>query len=109
MTQILAADARSLFDSDPQALLLDVREAAEVARARPSLPGDRQLHIPMGTLPARLHEIPRDRPVVCLCLSGARSAQVVAFLRRQGYDKVYNLAGGILAWSALAAGDAPKN
>ena len=54
----------------------------------------------MATVPLRMDEIPRSQPVVCICHHGARSAQVVAFLRRQGYEQVYNLAGGINAWSA---------
>lgn len=84
----------------PQATLLDVREAWEVQTASPREPGCRLLHIPMGEIPARLSEIDRSQPVVCLCHHGMRSAQVVAFLVRQGGGDVYNLAGGIEAWSA---------
>ena len=39
------------------------------------------------------------QPVVCICRHGARSAQVVAFLERSWFESVYNLAGGIDAWS----------
>jgi rhodanese-related sulfurtransferase len=53
----------------------------------------------MAQVPARLDEIPSDRRVVCACRSGARSAQVAAFLKARGRDAV-NLEGGILAWSA---------
>ncbi len=80
-------------------VLLDVREPWEVQAAHISLPGTQALHIPMHLIPMRLAEVPRSQPVACICHHGARSAQVVAFLLRQGYDDVYNLAGGIDAWS----------
>lgn len=76
-------------------LLLDVREDWELEIARI----DGALHIPMGDVPARLAEIDRDREIVVLCRSGGRSAQVARFLEQQGYGRVWNLAGGILAWS----------
>ncbi len=76
-------------------LLLDVREDWELAIAR--LEG--VLHIPMGQVPARLEELDRNREIVVLCRSGGRSAQVARFLEQQGYARVCNLAGGVLAWS----------
>lgn len=107
--QVLSApQARALLDSDPQALLLDVREPWEVHTARVALPAGRGLHIPMAAVPLRLDEIPRTQPVVCICHHGARSAQVVAFLLRQGYASVYNLSGGIDAWSAQVDPAVPR-
>ena len=55
--------------------------------------------MPMRDVPARLAELDPAQPVVCICHHGARSAQVVAFLERSGFESVYNLAGGIDAWS----------
>lgn len=82
-----------------ETVLLDVREAWELATARLELPGTRLLHIPMMTLPARLHELDRAQPILVLCHHGARSLQCVAFLAQQGFDDVYNIAGGVDAWS----------
>lgn len=79
--------------------LLDVREPWEVAGAPLRIAGTTAIDIPMMQIPMRLSEIERSRPVVCICHHGARSAQVVAFLQMQGFDRVYNLAGGIDAWS----------
>ncbi len=93
---------------DAQALLLDVREAWEVQVARIALPGARSLHIPMNEVPARLAEIDPAQPVVCICHHGARSAQVVAFLHRQGCQRVYNLAGGLDAWSLRVDPTVPR-
>ena len=76
-------------------VVLDVREPWELATAR--LPGT--LDIPMREIPARLSDIPSNRAVVCLCHHGMRSAQVALFLQRQGYTDVFNLTGGIDAWS----------
>ncbi|WP_404311389.1 rhodanese-like domain-containing protein [Agrococcus terreus] len=54
------------------------------------------IHIPMSEVVARLSEVPDGAAVICR--SGARSAQVVAYLEQQGLDAV-NVAGGTLAWA----------
>jgi rhodanese-related sulfurtransferase len=79
--------------------LLDVREEAE-ANAE-AMGAD--LLIPLAQLPARMNEVPRDRPVVVHCKAGGRSARAVQFLMGNGYDNVQNLAGGIDAWKARLA------
>jgi rhodanese-related sulfurtransferase len=85
--------ARAGDDSAP--VLLDVREDWELAIARI----DEAVHMPMGEVPARFRELEPDRDIVVLCRSGGRSAQVARFLEQNGYTRVWNLAGGILAWS----------
>ena len=80
-------------------LLLDVREPWEVEMASIKVPGASTLAIAMNELAHRLHELRGAQSVVCICHHGVRSAQVVAFLERQGMDAVYNLTGGIAAWS----------
>ncbi|MBP6899403.1 MAG: sulfurtransferase [Burkholderiaceae bacterium] len=79
--------------------LLDVREAWELDAARLDLPGATLKHIAMGELPGRLHELDPAQPILALCHHGMRSLQCVAFLQRQGFDAVYNVQGGIDAWS----------
>ncbi|HWQ40009.1 MAG TPA: rhodanese-like domain-containing protein [Burkholderiales bacterium] len=74
--------------------LVDVRTDQEVSRG--IIAGAR--HIPLHVLPARYEEIPRDRPVVFYCQSGARSLQAGSFLAAKGWRRVYNLSGGLLAW-----------
>jgi rhodanese-related sulfurtransferase len=80
-------------------VLLDVREAWELqtASARPAELDF--VHMPMQTVPARLHELDRSRPIACLCHHGGRSMQVAHFLHNQGFE-VVNVAGGINAWSS---------
>ena len=80
-------------------ILLDVREGWEVQTASVQPDGLDRVHMPMQTIPARLHELDKTRPVACLCHHGGRSMQVAAFLQQHGYQ-VVNVAGGIHAWSA---------
>ena len=84
-------------------VLLDVREPWELAVARldPALP------IPMGEIPSRISEIPRDVPVYVLCHGGVRSGRVVEFLRGQGFGNARNVRGGIAAWSAEVDASVP--
>ena len=74
-------------------LLLDVREQFEWSQVR--VPG--ALHIPMNSVPDRLAELPRSRPIVVFCAHGSRSYGVAHYLRQQGFDAA-NLQGGITRW-----------
>ena len=81
-------------------VLLDVREPWELQTASvPPGPGYELLAMPMRSVPARLAELDRDRPIACLCHHGGRSAQVARFLQDQGYTRVVNVHGGIDLWS----------
>jgi rhodanese-related sulfurtransferase len=110
MKQLSAAQlhAHQTVPGAPPLLLLDVREGWEVQLAPVSVNGLRCLHIPMNDIAARLAELDPAQPVVCICHHGARSAQVVAFLERQGFDAVYNLAGGSEAWSLQVDASVPR-
>jgi rhodanese-related sulfurtransferase len=87
--------AQRLTDDADNTVLLDVREAQELAIAQVA----GAVHIPMGDIPARLAELDADKTIICMCHGGMRSAQVAGFLAAQGYENVINLAGGINAWS----------
>ncbi len=76
-------------------LLVDVRTPAEIAQG--AIPD--ALHLPMHLIPIRISELPKERDVVLYCRSGARSYQVCAYMMQQGYDRVLNLRGGIIAWA----------
>jgi rhodanese-related sulfurtransferase len=93
--EISVAELKARRDRGDDFVLLDVRELDELALA--SLPG--VLHVPMAELPSRLSELPRQRDIVVLCHSGARSGRVTSFLCANGFPQVVNLAGGIDAWS----------
>ena len=89
---------QGLEEAAPGVQVIDVREPAEfdgplghIAQARP---------IPLGELESRLGELSKDRPVVTVCRSGARSAQAATLLHKAGFAEVANLAGGMLRWRA---------
>jgi len=79
--------------SDP--ILLDVREPDEFSAYR--IEGSTLM--PMRAIPARLHELDRNADTVMICRSGARSYHAGLFLRQNGFERVFNLAGGVIAWS----------
>lgn len=83
--------------NQPGALVLDVREDAEFAAGH--LP--RARHIPLGQLSGRLGEIAKfkEKPVIVTCRSGARSGSACRTLKNAGFTQVFNLKGGVGAWS----------
>nr|MDP9264488.1 rhodanese-like domain-containing protein [Acidobacteriota bacterium] len=64
--------------------------------------------IPLGELAKRVHELDPSREIVAHCRSGMRSADAVEFLRAAGFQKVWNLTGGILAWADRIDPKMPK-
>jgi phage shock protein E len=89
-------DAATLkaVQNDPNVVILDVREQSEYDAGH--IAGVKL--IPLGQLPNRVDEVPKDQPVIVTCRTGNRSAQAVQFLRDQGYTNIHNMAGGIVAW-----------
>lgn len=87
------ADDWEDWSSGNDAIVLDVRQPDEWALG--TLPGSTL--ISMGEIVDRLSELDRDRPVLCVCRSGARSAQVAAYLSTAGFAKVANMTGGVKA------------
>ena len=106
MKQLAVQDLQAHCVAQPT-LLLDVREPWEVSLAAITLAGTSALAIPMTQLPTRLRELDSEQSIVCICHHGVRSAQVVAFLTHHGFDAVYNLSGGIAAWSQFVDADVP--
>ena len=88
-------DLKTLRDSKAKHVLLDVREPLEVAVG--AIEGS--VRIPLGEVPARFEELPRDQKLVVHCKAGGRSAKAVGFLMQQGFTDVWNVAGGITEWA----------
>ena len=78
------------------AVVIDVRDAQEWAAGH--IPNAR--HIPPDQLDKRIHELEKfkTRPLIVSCQSGSRSSSMCSTLRKHGFEKVHNLAGGIAAW-----------
>lgn len=75
--------------------LLDVRTDAEVVRGK--IP--QGVSLPLHLLPLRLNEMDKDAVIVFYCQMGGRSGQAAAFAAANGFAEVYNLQGGITAWT----------
>ncbi len=98
--------ARELNDrlkQGEQVFILDVREPHEYEIC--NIGG---YLIPLGDLPRRVQEIESSGTVVVHCRSGVRSARAVEFLRQAGFRRIWNLKGGILAWSDEVDPSIPK-
>jgi rhodanese-related sulfurtransferase len=76
------------------AVLLDVRTPAEVAKGMAS---EAAVNVPLQELPQRLSEVPKDKDLLVYCRSGKRSMAASKFLVENGYTRVFNVEGGILA------------
>jgi rhodanese-related sulfurtransferase len=88
----------------PQVTLLDVREPEELELA--AVAGAQ--HIPMREVPARLAELDRNAPLVVMCHGGGRSRRVAEYLSSNGFQQVFNLRGGIDAWSTEIDPQVPR-
>ncbi|NCF09826.1 MAG: rhodanese-like domain-containing protein [Gammaproteobacteria bacterium] len=80
------------------AVFLDVRETKEFKEGH--VVG--AVHIPLNTLPKRHVELNKyqDKPIIVACRSGARSSPACGTLRKAGFEKVYMMNGGMLAWES---------
>lgn len=78
------------------AVLVDVREPAEVAMLAFAVP--RIICIPMSEFEKRYSELPRDQELILACSVGERSLKATYFLMYHGYDKVANMEDGLTKW-----------
>ncbi|MBK8139206.1 MAG: rhodanese-like domain-containing protein [Chloroflexi bacterium] len=88
-----AGEAKELIGGGKPPFILDVRQPDEyrgghIASAK---------LIPLNDLAARMHELPKDREILCVCRSGARSGMAAGQLAAAGYSAV-NLRGGMMSW-----------
>lgn len=86
--------ASDLMTSTPDLFLLDVREQHEFDQAH--IDGVHLL--PLGALPQRYDEIPKDRPILCICAGGVRSERAARFLLSKDYEDVTNMSEGMKGW-----------
>lgn len=98
------AEVKAKQDRGDQFTLIDVREPHEFQICR--IAGS--VLIPLGELQKHLAELDPASEIVAHCKSGARSGKAVDFLKQQGFTKVRNMKGGILAWSDKVDPTVPK-
>lgn len=105
LPEISALELKEWMDSKRPHLLLDVRELNEHAFCH--IEGS--MLIPLRELPERAsYELPQDVPIVVHCRSGGRSARAIEQLQAMGWKNLFNLKGGILAWSDEVDSTIPK-
>jgi len=101
--EITPKELKARLDRGDDLYILDVREPHEYQICH--LNGHL---IPLGQLPQRVNELDTSREIVAHCRSGKRSADAIEFLRTAGFKKLWNLKGGILAWSDEVDPKVPK-
>jgi len=101
--EITPRELKARLDRGDDLFILDVREPHEYQIC--NLSGHL---IPLGELPRRASELDSSREIVAHCRSGKRSADAVQFLQQAGFCKIWNLKGGILAWSDEVDPSVPK-
>lgn len=93
--QINPRQLREKLAQDDSVVVLDVRSAEEYAQ-HGHIRGSRLM--PLPTIMSRHEELLKERPIVCVCRSGARSQVACEQLQRLGFTDVSNLSGGMMAW-----------
>jgi adenylyltransferase/sulfurtransferase len=102
---ITATELKTRLDAGEVPLLVDVREPYEADIA--DLPDHGQARIPTGEFSERHAELDRGREIVLYCRSGRRSEWAAKVLLQNGYERVLNLKGGVLAWRNEVDPDLP--
>ncbi len=95
MKEVTVSELKKLKDSQADFQLIDVREEHELEICE--IGG---IHIAMSEVMENLDKISKDKQVIIHCRSGARSGAICQALEANGFSNVYNLKGGIIAWSA---------
>ena len=95
INEIEVTELAQLKEKNETIRVIDIRQPAELNSG--IIPGAEAL--PMHIIPLRMNELKRDEKLIMVCRSGARSAQACMYLQQQGYDKVFNLRGGMIAWA----------
>ncbi len=104
MNEMTVTELKAKLDNGDDFVLIDVREEYEfdIANIGGKL-------IPLGSIMEQAETLPRDKPVVIHCRTGGRSATACMQLERSfGFDNLYNLKGGITAWSDTIDPSVPK-
>jgi hydroxyacylglutathione hydrolase len=97
LQNVSAVDLRARETPAASMTILDVRSAREFAADHIS----GAIHIPVGALPARLHDVPRDKPIATICEGGYRSSLAASLLAREGFARVCSVNGGMIAYRVL--------
>ncbi|WP_018130803.1 rhodanese-like domain-containing protein [Effusibacillus pohliae] len=92
---VTGEQAPDFIKGNGQLVILDVRQPEEYRDGH--VPG--AVLIPLGELEGRLAELDKEKPYLVICRSGRRSVMACQLLRQHGFDKLFNLQGGMLGWT----------
>jgi adenylyltransferase/sulfurtransferase len=106
LPEITVRELKERLDAGEEVAVLDVREPHEYEVANLEAQGAKL--IPLGELPNRLSELNQNDEVAVYCKTGGRSAKAVKTLQDAGFGNVYNVEGGITAWSEEIDPSIPK-
>lgn len=93
VTNITVQEAKDKFN-DKSVQFIDVRTPGEFkANHRPQFK-----NIPLSNLLGKIDKLDKNKEVVVICQSGMRSSKAAKLLKKQGFEKIYNVKGGMSAW-----------
>lgn len=102
--EIDPSQLQSFMKKHPGTQLIDVREGWERSRAK--LP--KSQHIPMGEITSAVDKLDMEKPVITYCKTGRRSRHAAEVLEKIGFKEVYNIRGGIEAYSIEVDSTIPR-
>ncbi|PZE22567.1 rhodanese-like domain-containing protein [Paenibacillus xerothermodurans] len=97
MQTITPQQLKNRLNNNEPLHIIDVREPEEIATGM--IAG--AVSIPLGQIPERIDEIPRDKETILVCRGGNRSKRAYDFLTAQGFTNLTNMTGGMMEWEAL--------
>lgn len=95
---VMDVSPEEVWEKKNELHLIDVRGKDEYTGELGHVPGSKL--IVLDTLINEINDLPKDKPIVFICRSGARSARATQLAKEAGFHETYNMAGGMLAWNA---------
>lgn len=96
MKNINSQELRDLINSNPQAVIIDVRTSQEAATGM--IPKSMNINLMSPTFTDNINALDKSLVYIMVCQSGNRSGSACGFMSQQGFEHVYNLTGGMMAW-----------
>lgn len=97
LDEVFDVDPREVNDMQEQLAIIDVRRDDEYTGELGHIPGSRL--ITLDTLIGHIQSLPKNKPIVFICRSGARSANAASMAMAHGFNDVYNMKGGMILWN----------
>lgn len=95
--EVFDVDPKEVCDNADQIAIIDVRRDEEYTGELGHIAGSRL--VTLDTLQGEIHSLPKNKPIVFICRSGARSATAASLAISHGYTNVFNMKGGMIMWN----------